>query len=237
MENKKIDELKDAMGSANLSQEQLQEQLKQKIQKASKARAIFEKETPKRASLNSFKHINKKSENNKILLFLLIITTILIFIAIYIFNKETKKEEPLYTKETKNRLSFKELYDSKNYATYNCYSFKSGKISFPIKECKEEMDKFLMENRSANRFEIVPLISENDSIIYKSIEKDIQNQPEELRKKIKEYLFIGVATERILESVWYIKKILGEETIVTSSQYYVKSDNENEQGVIIRAYH
>ncbi|QKF81210.1 hypothetical protein [Halarcobacter ebronensis] len=236
MEDNKIDELKNAMGSANLSQEQLQEQLKQKIQKASKTRALFEKGSAKRATLNSFKHI-KKSENNKILLVLLSITAILIFIAIYIFNKETKKEEPVYTKETKNRLSFKELYDSKNYATYNCYEFKSGKISFPIKECKEEMDKFLLDNRNANRFEIVPLISENDSIIYKSIENDIKNQEEALNKKVKEYLFIGLATERILESVWYIKKILGEDTIVTSSQYYVKSENENEQGVIIRAYH
>lgn len=99
------------------------------------------------------------------------------------------------------------------------------------------MDKFLLDNRNANRFEIVPLISENDSIIYKSIKNDIKNQEEALNKKVKEYLFIGLATERILESVWYIKKILGEDTIVTSSQYYVKSENENEQGVIIRAYH
>lgn len=101
MEDNKIDELKNAMGSANLTQEQLQEQLKQKIQKASKTRALFEKGSAKRATLNSFKHINKKGENNKILLILLSVTAILIFITIYIFNKETKRGTTLYKRDKK----------------------------------------------------------------------------------------------------------------------------------------
>ena len=238
MEDKKKDELKSAMGGGNLTQEQLQEQLKNKIKKASETRTNIKNSSSRRATPNSFEQLNRKKNNhNKILIVLLGITTILLFIAIYIFNKSDKKVQIIKSVTPEEKISFKKLYNSKKYATFNCYSFKSGKISFPIKECKQQIDEFLTANKEANRFEIVPIISQNDSVIYQSIEKDIENSSKELQKKIKEYLFIGLATERILESVWYIKKTLGEDTIVSSSQYYVKSDNENEQGVIIRAYH
>lgn len=238
MEDKRKEELKGVMDKT-FSQEEIENRLKEQILTASNNRDKMSKKKPTQSKMP----INKKSKFsfnnlnfNALLLILGFVMAILIFVTIYLFNKDTKDfVKPNKTDEEKSY--FDKLYNSKNYDTFKCYSFKDGKISLPIKECKENLDEFLIKNRTANRFEIVPLISENDSIIYKDIEKNLSDKTQEQKDKIKEYLNIGLSSERILESVWFIKKILGETTIVTSSQYYVKSDNKDEKGVIIRAYH
>lgn len=236
MEDNKKNELKETL-SKTYSQEDIENRLKQKIQTASQNRERFTKNRITLRNTLPKKELNFQKFNlNFLLLILLIIMGFLIFVTIYLFNKDAKKSV-LINEDKKEKSYFTELYNSKNYDTFTCYSFKDVKISFPIKECKTKLDEFLTKNKNANRFEIVPIISTNDSIIYKSIEKDLSVQPEDLKKKIAEYLNIGLSNERVLESVWYIKKSLGEATIVTSSLYYVKSEKENEQGVIIRAYH
>ena len=239
MEDKKKDELKDIL-EQTFSQEDIENRLKEQIKTASNNRDKFTQKRKKLDNGISKKEKRKFSFNNlnfnTLLTILLSILAILIFITIYIFNENGENKIEVNKTETE-KTSFNKLYNSKNYDTFKCYSYKNGKISLPIKECKKDLDNFLTNNRNANRFEIVPLISEDDSIIYKNIEKDLTNISKKEKEKIKEYLNIGLSTERILESVWYIKKTLGESTIVTSSQYYVKSDNNKEKGVIIRAYH
>ncbi|WP_321314352.1 hypothetical protein [Halarcobacter sp.] len=238
MEDIKKNELKGVMDKT-FSQEEIENRLKEQIKAASNNRDKMSK----RKTTQTKMPINKKNKFsfnnlnfNSLLLILVSVLAILIFVTIYLFNQD-KKDLVKPNKTDEEKSYFNKLYNSKNYDTFKCYSFKNGKISLPIKECKENLDKFLDKNKTANRFEVVPLISENDSIIYNDIEKNLSDKTKEEKEKIKEYLNIGLSTERILESVWYIKKTLGESTIVTSSQYYVKSDNEKEKGVIIRAYH
>ncbi|WP_321468659.1 hypothetical protein [Halarcobacter sp.] len=238
MEDIKKNELKGVMDKT-FSQEEIENRLKEQIKAASNNRDKMSK----RKTTQTKMPINKKNKFsfnnlnfNSLLLILVSVLAILIFVTIYLFNQD-KKDLVKPNKTDEEKSYFNKLYNSKNYDTFKCYSFKNGKISLPIKECKENLDKFLDKNKTANRFEVVPLISENDSIIYNDIEKNLSDKTKEQKEKIKEYLNIGLSSERILESVWYIKKTLGESTIVTSSQYYVKSDNEKEKGVIIRAYH
>ncbi|QDF28212.1 hypothetical protein [Halarcobacter anaerophilus] len=236
--DKKENELKEVLGNS-FSQDDIEKKLKEKIKKASKDREMFEKKskiTHNKPANKDF--ITKKMNLNLLLFILLAIMGILIFVTIYLFNSSKPVKKSVSLNSNKEEKSyFKRLYNSKNYDTYKCYSFKYGNIALPIKECKENLDIFLEKNKNANRFEIVPLISQNDTVIYKQIEENLKEKPKEFQDKVKEYLNIGLSSERILESVWYIKKVLGEDTIVTSSQYYVKSDKNNEQGVIIRAYH
>jgi len=238
LEDIKKNELKGVMDKT-FSQEEIENRLKEQIKAASNNRDKMSK----RKTTQTKMPINKKNKFsfnnlnfNSLLLILVSVLAILIFVTIYLFNQD-KKDLVKPNKTDEEKSYFNKLYNSKNYDTFKCYSFKNGKISLPIKECKENLDKFLDKNKTANRFEVVPLISENDSIIYNDIEKNLSDKTKEQKEKIKEYLNIGLSSERILESVWYIKKTLGESTIVTSSQYYVKSDNEKEKGVIIRAYH
>lgn len=53
---------------------------------------------------------------------------------------------------------------------------------------------------------------------------------------VKEYMYRGLSRERVLETSSQIKSILGEDIILTPTNYYVKS-TKNNKGVIIRAYH
>jgi len=54
--------------------------------------------------------------------------------------------------------------------------------------------------------------------------------------RVKEYMYRGLSRERVLETTWYIKDVLGEDTILTPTNYYVKS-KKNNKGIIIKAYH
>lgn len=239
MEDNKKDELKEVMGQS-FSQEEIEKRLKEQIKNASKTREQFNKKREtitQKNILNNKKPLFERLSFNSLLIGLLAVAAILIFVTIYLFNKQESNNFVKPNKKDDEKKYFNQMYNSKNYDTFKCYSYVDGKISLPLKECKESLDKFLNKNKHANRFEIVPLVSDSDSVIYNDIEKDLVNKPEKMQKKIKEYLNIGLSSERILESVWYIKKILGEATIVTSSQYYVKSENKDEKGVIIRAYH
>lgn len=238
--NNKENELKEILAD-NFSQDEIERRLKEKINSASKKRDSFTKNSrSKQKVINKKGSFLDKISLNTLLFILLVIMAILIFVAIYLFNGNSKtvnNSNVDLNVDKKESSYFRKLYNSNNYDTYKCYSFDYGKIALPIKKCKQSLDLFLQKNKNANRFEIVPLISQNDTILYKMIEGDLYTKPKELQEKIKEYINIGLSTERILESVWYIKKTLGENTIVTSSQYYIKSDKSNEQGVIIRAYH
>lgn len=149
--------------------------------------------------------------------------------------KEVIKEK-IVTKVVKlDKKNFKEYYNSSKYNTLKCYDFKAGNV-FPTSTCKKNLAKFLKENNKAIRFEVIPVIAEDDNIIFDKLQTNIKNMDKAFQEKVKEYMFRGLSRERVLESSWHIKDTLGENTILTPTNYYVKS-KKNNKGIIIKAYH
>jgi len=149
--------------------------------------------------------------------------------------KEVIKEK-IVTKIVKlDKKNFKEYYNSSKYKTLKCYNFKAGDV-FPDIQCKTDLKKFLKDNKNALRFEVIPVIAEDDNKVFLKMQSNIQNMNKEFQEKVKEYMFKGLSRDRVLETSWYIKDTLGEDTILTPTNYYVKSKKEN-KGIIIKAYH
>ncbi len=65
---------------------------------------------------------------------------------------------------------------------------------------------------------------------------NIKQMDKAFQDRVKEYMFRGLSRERVLETSWQIKDILGEDTVLTPTNYYVKS-KKNNKGIIIKAYH
>ena len=164
-------------------------------------------------------------------------------------NKNVTKEEPktkvvikeiikekIVTKEIKlNKDNFKKYYNSSKYNTLKCYNFKASDI-FPDNSCKNDLKKFLNANKKAIRFEIIPVIAQDDNQIFDKMKDNIKQMDKTFQDRVKEYMFRGLSRERVLETSWQIKDILGEDTVLTPTNYYVKS-KKNNKGVIIKAYH
>lgn len=155
--------------------------------------------------------------------------------------KETIKikeiiKEKIVTKTIKlDKKNFKEYYNASKYNSLKCYNFKAGDI-FPSSQCKNNLKKFLLANKNAIRFEVIPVIAESDNLVFNKMQSKIKDMDKDFQSKVKEYMFKGLSRERVLETSWNIKDILGEDTILTPTNYYVKS-KKNNKGVIIKAYH
>lgn len=156
--------------------------------------------------------------------------------------KEIKTEEPKVVIKEKiiekkiplGKDSFKQFYNSLKFNVLKCYNFKAADI-FPDPKCKTDMKKFLLANKNAIRFEVIPVLAEDDNQIFEKMKNSLQNGDEKFVTKVKEYMFRGLSRERVLEVTWQIKDILGQDVVLTPTNYYVKS-KENNKGVIIRAY-
>lgn len=149
--------------------------------------------------------------------------------------KEDIKEK-IVTKTIKlNKKDFKKYYNSLKYNTLKCYNYKAGDI-FPTTKCKADLKKFLFANKNALRFEVIPVIAEDDNKNFYKMEKNIEKMDKNFKAKVKEYMAKGLSRERIIETSWYIKNILGKDTILTPTNYYVKSKEKN-KGIIVKAYH
>ncbi len=149
--------------------------------------------------------------------------------------KEVIKEK-IVTKIVKlEKQNFKEYYNSKKYNTLKCYNFKAGDI-FPNAKCKTSLKTFLKANKNALRFEIIPVIAEEDNKIFVKIQSKLKGMEQSFQDKVKEYMFRGLSRERVLETSWQVKDILGEDVVLTPTNYYVKS-KKNNKGIIIKAYH
>ena len=186
----------------------------------------------------------KKDTGLNILIFLVsILAIILLVIAIYLFTKEPttpveieNTEKTIIQENLKiEKESFKKLYNSSKKETLKCYKFDNGKTS-PNKECKEKVISFIEKNKNALRFEIIPVVGEDDNLIFKKIESSIKHLDKNLQLKVQEYMNRGLSRERVLETSWIFKDKLGEDVILTPTNYYVKS-KKNNKGVIIKAYH
>lgn len=149
--------------------------------------------------------------------------------------KEIIKEK-IVEKEIKlNKENFKKYYNSSKYNSLKCYNFKAGDI-FPDSICKNDLRKFLKENKDAIRFEIIPVIAQDDNQIFDKMKDNIKQMDKTFQDRVKEYMFRGLSRERVLETSWQIKDFLGDDTVLTPTNYYVKS-KKNNKGIIVKAYH
>ncbi|MGB6329207.1 MAG: hypothetical protein WBF48_09770 [Halarcobacter sp.] len=149
--------------------------------------------------------------------------------------KEDIKEKIVTKTIRLNKKNFKKYYNSLKYNTLKCYNYKAGDI-FPTTKCKANLKKFLFANKNALRFEVIPVIAEDDNKNFYKMEKNIEKMDKNFKAKVKEYMAKGLSRERIIETSWYIKNILGKDTILTPTNYYVKSKEKN-KGIIVKAYH
>jgi hypothetical protein len=131
--------------------------------------------------------------------------------------------------------NFKKFYNSLKFNTLKCYDFKKAN-SKPDETCVKQLKPFLDKNKDAIRFEVIPVMSKEDNQLFEGMKKVLSNDNKNYVEKVKEYMLRGLSRERVLEVSWKIKEILGEDIVLTPTNYYVKS-KENNKGVLIRAYH
>lgn len=149
--------------------------------------------------------------------------------------KEVIKEK-IVTKVIKlDKNNFKIFYNSSKYNTLKCYNFKAGD-TFPTISCKKSINKFFKKNKDAIRFEIIPVIAQKDNLNFNKLKPNITKLDKKFQEKVKEYMNRGLSRERVLETTWYIIDKFGKDTVLTPTNYYVKSAKNN-KGVIIKAYH
>ncbi len=149
--------------------------------------------------------------------------------------KEVIKEKIVTKIVPLNKENFKTFYNSQKFKTLKCYDFKAGDV-FPTKSCKANLSTFLQNNNEAIRFEIIPVLAEDDNIIFNKLKSDIKSHENLFKQRVEEYLYRGLSRERVLETSWYVKNALGEDIVLTPTNYYVKS-KKNNKGIIIKAYY
>lgn len=151
-------------------------------------------------------------------------------------KKEVIIKEKIVTKLLPlDKKSFKQYYYTSNFNTLKCYNFKEGSV-LPDAQCKKDLKKFLEENKDAVRFQVIAVISEDDNIIYNKFKDNISGMEQSFQDRVKEYMNRGLGRERVLETSWQIKHILGNDVILTPTNYYVES-KKNNKGIIIKAYY
>jgi len=133
----------------------------------------------------------------------------------------TQQNVPVTKVEAKN---FKQLYFSENSQILKCYEYESASTAIPI-NCSTKFKKFLNENQKALRFQVIPVLSSKDKKAFEKFDENTQD-----------LLLNGVSIKRVSELLWEMKKILGNDIILTSNSYYVKSKQDN-SGFILKAYY
>jgi len=135
--------------------------------------------------------------------------------------KNTQQNIPVTKVEAKN---FKQLYFSENSQILKCYEYESASTTIP-NNCSTKFKDFLNENQKALRFQVIPVLSSKDIKAFEKFDENTQD-----------LLLNGVSIKRVSELLWEMKKILGNDIILTSNSYYVKSKQDN-SGFILKAYY
>lgn len=143
---------------------------------------------------------------------------------------EEKKE---VNKTIVEKTNFKELYHSKRFNALKCFDYEIGDIHL-TSSCKEKIINFIDKNKNALRFELIPILSENDNIIFEQIQLLLGDLERGTIRKIDKYLEEGLSRDRIENVLNYVNSI-NKELLVTTSNYYVSSKNLS--GIVIRAYY
>lgn len=146
-------------------------------------------------------------------------------------NKKAEIKEVEVIKENANIIatnvdknSFKKIYFSDKSNLLKCYDY-SQIATAPTNTCLNELKPFLEKNTNALRFQIIPVLSDNDEKAFSKFDKETKNT-----------LLNGVSTQRVTETIWQVKKMLGNDIIITADSYYVKSEKGN-SGFILKAYY
>jgi len=230
-----------------------QDEIEKKLKEKSDDKTPIKKE--EKSSGNGIKIIPKKSTRtmNIVIYLFSILAFILLIFAVYLFvNKKELNNKSVNTVEIKeitkvvveekivpkivdlDNKNFKKYYNSMESKSLKCYDFKAGQI-YLSNDCKNKIDTFFKENINSIKFEIIPVVSFEDNIIYKEIENNIKTLDKQVKAKIEDYLLIGLSKQRVVETTFYIKEKFGEETIIVPTNYYVNS-SKNNKGVIVKAY-
>lgn len=139
-------------------------------------------------------------------------------------KQEVKIEEKIVTINKVNKKNFTSIFNSKNTKILKCYDYAHGNFN-PTKTCKKNLKTFVKKNAKALRFELISVMSKKDEDYYKNY-----------KKSTSDLLLNGLSVKRLHELTWYLKKSLGEKTIVTSNNFYIKSDRRS-SGILIKAYY
>lgn len=142
--------------------------------------------------------------------------------------KEIKVVDKNLTKE-----KFKEFYNSAKFNRLTCYDYNAGAIQ-PSKQCLDKIHNFLDKNKNALRFEIIPVVDSKDKELFDGIEK-IKLKNYSTPQRLNKYALRGLSRDRVLELTWNIRQIVGQELILTPTNYFVESQKNN-RGIIIKAY-
>ena len=154
---------------------------------------------------------------------------------IILMNKKIKILGHLKTKNiaTVSSLDVKKLFHSEKFKLLKCYKSKKGS-NILSKSCKKSISIFINKNKNSARFEVIGVIAKDDDVLFKKLNKN--NLSENIQKTIREYLFKGLARERVLEAFWHITEVLKSDIILIPTNYYVKSIKES-KGILIKAYY
>lgn len=147
--------------------------------------------------------------------------------------KEVIKEVKI-SDENLTKKKFKEFYNTRSFNKLTCYGYKAASV-MPTTSCKEQMKSFLEKNKKAIRLEVIAVLGKDDINAFEGIE-NIKLENYSKSSKLKTYALRGLARDRVLELSWQIKQILGKDTILTPTNYFVES-MKNNKGILIKAYH
>ncbi len=137
---------------------------------------------------------------------------------------------------TVSNLDVRKLFLSEKFKLLKCYKSKKGS-NFLSKSCKDNIKIFINKYKKLARFEIIGVIAQDDDVLYEKLNtNDFKNLPKDVKKTVKEYLFKGLARERVLEAFWHIKEVLKSDIIIIPTNYYVTSIKES-KGIVIKAYY
>jgi len=134
-----------------------------------------------------------------------------------------KIKEVIVTKEATNEDLINK-FNTDNFKILKCTNYRIHKYDISD-TCKKNLDVFINENKNAFRFEVTATLSQNDIKGYLKY-----------KAYLEEVLMAGISTKRVSEIIWYIKQQLPENSIITSKEYYVKTDDPV-SSVVVKAYH
>lgn len=203
--------------------------------------------------------------DKKVLYFFILFSIVLLAIIIYLLKFQEPRievKEKIITKEIVKEIevpkeiikevevikevskaqkfdtaTFKEYFNAMKSTSLKCYDFSAGRTQ-PTQQCRKKIEKFLTTNKDALRFEVIPVIGKGDNKIYDNLKAkiDLTKLDKALNKKVEKYMFRGLARDRVIETTWYIKDVLKKPGVITTTNYYATSKQEN-RGIIIKAYH
>ena len=139
-------------------------------------------------------------------------------------KEKTNLKEKVISEEKINKASFQEIYNSSTSNSLKCYDYTPGDFS-PSSSCLSNLEDFANKNKEALRYQVIAVVAQSDINTYK-----------EFKENIKQLIINGLSIKRVSEITWNLKKNLGNDIIVTSNNYYVKS-KKNNRGIILKAYY